>query len=328
MNKTEKKILVNMQFGSFVYGTDTPNSDRDYKGIFMSSIEDIIFGRKNDSIVTCSKIKKGLGIRNTKDDIDQELKELRKFISDAIDGQTYTIDMLYTPKKWWTKTSPEWEFIIANREKFLSKKIDSFIGYCNEQASKYGLKGSRLGTVMNTVEILKTYPESSRLGDNPRLPENDFRKYIFYEHNRNNESVNEEMLEILGKKFSFNTHIKLIIPALEKFCNEYGERAIMAMYDNGIDKKAISHAYRCCYQLAELATKNRIDFPLEQAPYLIKIKTGKVSWPKKIQDELPKLMEKSIKLIKESTLPEEPDIKFWNNFIYNTYLKYIKNDKI
>jgi hypothetical protein len=99
----------------------------------------------------------------------------------------------------------------------------------------------------------------------------------------------------------------------------------MAMNDNGIDGKAISHSYRCCYQLAELATKGRIDFPLKQAPYLIDLKLGKISWPKVIQDELPVLMEKSIALVKSSNLPDSPDIKFWDDFVFNTYLNYIKN---
>jgi len=318
------KILCELQFGSHVYGTNTPNSDLDFKGIYIAPVEDIIFRRNHNSIVTCSKVKKGLGIRNTKDDVDKEYKELRKFVSDALDGQTYAVDMLYTPKKWWTKTSPEWEFIVANRDKFLSKKVNAFIGYCNQQASKYGLKGSRLGTVVDTINVLKSFPETSRLQENPRLEENEFRQYVMYKHNRNNEVVDEEMLEILGKKYSLNTLVKLIIPSLENYCEKYGERANMAMENDGIDFKAVSHAYRCCYQLAELATKHQVDFPLEQAPYLTEIKTGKVSWPKKIMDELPALMDKSVAAIKTSDLPEEPDKKFWDDYIYKTYVEYIK----
>lgn len=321
------KVLFETLFGSHIYGTNTPNSDLDYKGIFMQEVREIIAGQKRDSEVSCSKVKKGLGIRNTKDDIDREFKELRKFIADALDGQTYAIDLLYSPSKLWTQSSPEWEFIVANRDKFLSKRVNAFIGYCNQQASKYGLKGTRLGVVAEAIKILKTYSPTSKLGDNPRLPESEFCKYQIYNHRRNNEVVDEEMLNILSKMFSMNTQVKLILGALEKFYNDYGERAKMAEANDGIDFKAISHAYRCCYQLSELATKGRIDFPLEQAPYLIEIKTGQVSWPKKVQDELPDLMEKSIALIKSSNLPEKPDTKFWDEFIYNTYLNYIKNEK-
>ena len=326
MKLVKRKILFNTIFGSHVYGTNTLNSDVDYKGVFMSSVEDIIWGHRNDSIVTCSKVKKGLGIRNTKDDIDMELKELRKFISDCLDGQTYAIDMLYTPKKWWIESSPEWEFIVTNRDKFLSKKVNAFIGYCNQQASKYGLKGSRLGTVQRTIDILKTFEPISRLKENPRFKEGDFIKYKIYSHKSGNETKEEEMLEILGKLYSGNTQTKLVLESLQKFLNLYGERAVMAMNNDGVDWKAISHAYRCCYQLIEIATKHRVDFPLEIAPYLTEIKIGKISWPDKIQDELPALMEKAVGLVKESDLPEEPNKEFWDNFIVDTYTNYLKEE--
>lgn len=319
------KVIFETLFGSHIYGTNTPNSDLDYKGIFMQDPKEIVMGIKRDSEVSCTKVKKGIGIRNSKDDIDREVKELRKFISDALDGQTYAIDMLYSPRNLWTITSPEWEFVVANRDKFLSKRVNAFIGYCNQQASKYGLKGTRLGVVADAIRILQTYPPASKLGDNPRLPESEFCKYQLYTHRRNNEIVDEEMLNILSKMFSQTTQVKLVLGALEKFYANYGERAKMAESNDGIDFKAISHAYRCCYQLAELATKGTIDFPLVQAPYLIAIKTGQVSWPKKVQDELPELMEESIKLIKQSNLPEKPDKKFWDEFILETYLQYIKN---
>lgn len=324
MKLIKRKILFNTIFGSHIYGTNTPNSDLDYKGIYMSPVRDLVMGIKADSIVTCSKVKKGIGIRNSKEDVDQELKELRKFIYDALDGQTYAVDMLYTPQKWWVNTSPEWEFIVANRDKFLSKKVNAFIGYCNQQASKYGLKGSRLGTVQKTIEILKTFEPTSKLKENPRFEEGEFIKYKMYDHKSGNLIVQEEMLEILGKLYSGNTQTKLILASLEKFFNSYGERAVLAMDNNGIDFKAISHAYRCCYQLIDLALNHKVTFPLTEAPYLTEIKTGKVSWPQKVQDELPELMERAIKLVKGSSLPEEPDTKFWEEFIYQTYLRYIK----
>lgn len=324
MKIKKKKVIFETIFGSHVYGTNTPNSDLDYKGVFMSPVEDIIMGIKNDSIVTCSKVKKGLGIRNSKDDIDHELKELRKFVYDSLDGQTYAVDMLYTPKKWWKITSPEWEYIVAHRDKFLSKRVNAFIGYCNQQASKYGLKGSRLGTVQRAIEVLSTFEPNSRLRENSRLEEGEFLKYKIYTHKVGNETRDEEMMEILGKLYSGNTQTKLVLSSLQKFFDSYGERAVLAMENEGIDFKAISHAYRCCYQLMELATKHHIDFPLEQAPYLTEIKTGKVSWPQKVQDELPELMEKAVACIKSSDLPENPDQKFWEKFLIRTYVKYIK----
>lgn len=35
--------IVKMVFGSFLYGTDTPESDKDYKGVFLPSWEEILY---------------------------------------------------------------------------------------------------------------------------------------------------------------------------------------------------------------------------------------------------------------------------------------------
>ena len=37
-------------FGSHLYGTNTENSDKDYKGIFLPSVKNLILGKKMDSI--------------------------------------------------------------------------------------------------------------------------------------------------------------------------------------------------------------------------------------------------------------------------------------
>lgn len=322
---SEPLVIFETLFGSHIYGTSTPNSDLDYKGVILEDPRRIILGSRRDSIVTSTKVGKGDGIRNTKDDVDREYKELKRFIYDCLDGQTYAVDMLYAPKNLWQKSSLEWEFIVANRHRFLSKKLNAFIGYCNQQASKYGLKGTRLGTIARAIDILKTFPPNSRLGENPRFEETEFLKYEIYTHKRNNEMIDEEMLSILGKKFSFTSQVKLVLGALEGFYRDYGERARMANANDGIDFKAISHAYRCCYQLIELATKHHIDFPLAQAQYLIDIKLGKVSWPKKVQDELPDLMATAIAAVKASDLPEEPEKEWWDDWIYEVYLNSIRS---
>ena len=38
-------MIVKMLFGSHLYGTQTPSSDTDYKGVAMPSVRDIALGR-------------------------------------------------------------------------------------------------------------------------------------------------------------------------------------------------------------------------------------------------------------------------------------------
>ena len=318
------KVLFNTLFGSHIYGTNTPNSDKDYKGIFIADKRDILMGINTHSIVKSTGENFS---RNSKDDVDTEFKELRRFIQDALVGQTYSVDMLYSPRELWTTTSPEWEFIVANRSKFLSKNMSAFISYCNQQASKYGLKGTRLGAVLDVIEKLKSFDPDSKLGDNPRFSENNYVKYKVHKHKASTGIKDEEMLDVLGKLYGQTVLVKNVLKSLEIFEQRYGERAKIAMLNEGIDFKAISHAYRCCYELQDMALRGDVIFPMTQAKKLIDIKTAKVSYPKVIQDELPELMEETVEMVRTSSLlPEKPDFKFWDNYLYETYLNYIKND--
>jgi len=113
-------IIFETQFGSQVYGTSTPQSDIDYKGIYQADYSDIVLSRAKESITTTTKEDKRPNVRNKPGDVDREYKELRRFIKDALAGQTYALDMLYVPKKHWIHTSPIWEEIVSKRHLFLS----------------------------------------------------------------------------------------------------------------------------------------------------------------------------------------------------------------
>ena len=123
------EIIFETEFGSCVYGTSTPNSDQDFKGIYIAEYKDIILNRAKESIVMTTKVDKSEGVRNQAGDIDREYKELRRFINDAMSGQTYALDMLYVPERWWIKSDMIWQVILLERHRFLSKSMNAFLGY-------------------------------------------------------------------------------------------------------------------------------------------------------------------------------------------------------
>lgn len=122
-------IIMLTRFGSHLYGTNRPESDVDFKGIYIPSKEDILLGRVQHTLHFDSK--KDTSLKNGPDDIDVELISIQKFIFDACEGQTYAIDMLYTnddniiPEY----TSSIWTHQIQIfRREFHSKNMESFIG--------------------------------------------------------------------------------------------------------------------------------------------------------------------------------------------------------
>lgn len=147
------KLLLKSKFGSHLYGCSTDKSDTDYKGIFLPSEGDLILQKVSKSINNSTK--KNCNQKNTSDDIDYELYSLHYFLELASQGETVALDMLHIPRGFEEITSPEWEFIRKNRNKFYTKNLKAYLGYCRTQASKYGIRSSRMHTVQEVITILK-----------------------------------------------------------------------------------------------------------------------------------------------------------------------------
>ena len=316
------RIIFKTKFGSHLYGTNTPDSDEDHKAIFMESLENIILSKDRHTVNETTKKGNTFGVRNTKDDVECEYIELRRFIKDAMSGQTYALDMLFAPKEFWIDYSDIWERIIENRHEFLSKDVAPLLGYCRQQAGKYGLRGSRLADLLRVIEHLKKFDTKALLKDCLEgFEPSEFATIyeIVVDKPHQEEPMKQTFLDVLGKKFSISTQIHNVLFSLEKMNAVYGDRAKKAMENEGVDFKAVSHAFRCCYQLLELAETCHITFPLKNAEYIRDIKQGKIPYVD-LGDHLYALMENSKAAIEDSDLPENPNREFWESFILKTYL--------
>ena len=93
--------------GSHLYGLDTPESDKDYKGVFMPDTDELLLGTspKQISHSTGSDHSK-----NSSEDTDTTWYSLPEFIKLASQGEIIAIDMLYadTHPECIIQWSPEW----------------------------------------------------------------------------------------------------------------------------------------------------------------------------------------------------------------------------
>jgi predicted nucleotidyltransferase len=304
------KIIVKMIFGAHLYGTATPDSDVDYKGIFLPTKEELLLGRLPKSYNYSTGREES---RNTKNDIDIELYSFHYFIKLACDGQTVAMDMLHAPENMILQKTKIWDAIVKNKQKFYTKNLRSFIDYARRQASKYGIKGSRINAALQVLKILKKEDSSKKMREVwsqlPRVEHcydvapapNGMRQY-----------------QVCGKSFQESATIGYVIPIVEKFYNDYGRRAKLAAENKNIDWKAVSHALRAAYQTKEILTENTINFPLRTADFLIKVKQGKLDYLSEVGPVLETLMEEVEGLALTSNLPETVDRKFWDQFICQT----------
>ena len=299
--------LVKIQVGSHLYGTATPQSDTDYKGVFLPSKESILLGRIPESYSFSSRPD---GERNTSDDVDMEAYSLHYFLQLACEGQTIALDMLHAPDNMILETSAIWQAIVKERRRFYSKRLDSFVNYARKQASIYGIKGSRLQAVEDVLAVLNAVDGDAKLQAIwNELP----RREHCGEAGRDPNGM--RMYEVCGKRFQESVTVAYMLPVLEQFASQYGQRAKLAAQNQAIDWKAVSHALRVALQVKQILTEQTITFPLKDAAFLRQVKQGELDYLTHVAPTLDALMDEVETLLAASELPEQADTAYWDRFL-------------
>lgn len=318
------QTIVKLIFGSHLYGTDTPDSDQDFKGVFMPSREQILLGRIPKSF--SEKTKHDNSSKNTSEDIDLEIYSLHYFIYLACEGETVALDMLHAPDEMIVEKSPVWDLIIQNREKFYTKNLKAFVGYARRQAAKYGIKGSRLNDAQRVLDFLRQ----------PVIKEAHAKLFLYWDDLPTGEHIfkhppnenGERMYEVCGRKIGEKVTLQYAYETVKRFVDNYGERARMAAANEGIDWKAMSHALRAALQVKQILTEKTLTLPFKEseAAFLRLVKRGKLDYQKTVAPTLEELITEVEALSLASDLPEKVNRKFWDDFIMREVdLKHFKN---
>ena len=319
-------IILKTKFGSHLYGTDTPESDLDIKGIFLPELRDVLLQKVPKEIDLSTNTSDS---KNSKEDIDEGYYSLHYFLKLAFKGETVAIDLLSVrPETALNKTYAEvgpWEFIYKNRAKFYTKNMKAFLGYCRTQAAKYGVRAERLNNGREVLAFLKDICEKDKANEVKPVGEF-FDQFPKGKHiiPMKIESVdpldNNRAMEVCNRKIMYNTKVYYTIQMVEHFCNNYGERAKLAAKNEGIDWKAISHAFRAGYQLEEIYLTGDLQYPLRNRTFLRELKQGHFHYQNdNIAEKLENLISKVESLADSSTYPEKVDQKFWEDWLVSLY---------
>ncbi|URY11205.1 thioredoxin [Shigella phage ESh15] len=320
------KTIMKGYFGSHLYGTSTPESDVDFKEIYVPHARDILTGNVKEHM---SKNTNNTSSKNTKDDVDHELYSLKYFFKLAADGETVALDMLHTPQSLVVKSDlPDvWKYIQDNRSRFYTTNMKSYLGYVRKQASKYGVKGSRLAVLR---QALKRSNEWGQYFDNGAvirlshmknvLPVGEFASWVETE---NEKTGKQTFYSLLDRKFQDTLTNKEFNAILVKLEENYGERARKAEANEGIDWKALSHACRGGLQLLEIYKTGDLVYPLQDAPFILDVKLGKHTF-KTVQEFLEDIVDQVEHASEQATkngMQQKVDMSFWDDFLEQVYLE-------
>lgn len=339
------KLIYISQYGSHLYGLNTENSDLDFRGVYIPTLDDIILHKDKDEINTELEIKITPGSEMDEDGdiifnpgfiekkkVDVKIFSLQKFIQLCSKADTNALDLLFsidTPAdhtwqyKGLVKNVPEemkypLRYIHENRDKLINTdRLESPITYAFKQATKYGLKGERLKVLHNVLTKALELSLSAGQHTVANLV-SDLRDDFDGKHLKidmlDNKGKLENYLYVCGVQHQFNLELDRFIERIEdKINKEYTSQRTIDAQD-GNDWKALSHAIRVLLEIKELLDTGSIQFPLKDKDFLLAIKLGKVEREyidNFFNQELSNILER----VQKNELNWKYDEEFWNKFI-------------
>ena len=337
--------LFSCLYGSALFGTRTPTSDRDEKTIVLPALEDLLLGKQVKNKVKNTNKEKN--VRNSADDVDQEFIPLQIFAQDFMAGQTYALELAFAvegnhaeQKLLGMGTTTYIEngkphrpmfvaFVQELREKFLTSNIKAMMGYVVNQASLYSFKGERLNAVKDfelalhrLLGMFQTDQHLYRLSECRELER--FNELIEVLKVKHAKYFREELYDIgngemrpsfklLEKTFPFTSTVEHTLGVVTKLREKYGSRAEQASETN-VDWKATMHALRIVDEGLLLLREHRLEFPFSPSyvARLLAIKRGEEPLDP-LREELSDKLSLLKDLEKLTTLPAqtpEMDVEF------------------
>lgn len=320
--------LFSCLYGSGLYGTVTPSSDRDIKHIILPAIGDLLIGKKVVNVANHTNKQKN--VKNSVDDVDEEFIPIQMFARDFLKGQVYALELAFAidgdqaEQIFHTKDDQVnfymnfFKFTYELREKFLTSNIKAMMGYVVNQASLYSFKGERLNVAREFKEIISSviYEEKPNytIGDafkeNPLFEkqcidlQKRYPKYFKISTYNIGDGRYRDCVEILEKIFAFTMRTNHAIKVIEDIVNKYGARADAASEKN-VDWKATMHAVRIVNEGISILQNHTLSFPYdkEYIDYLLSIRRGEQPL-----NEIKILLDEKLELLKElektTSLPE------------------------
>jgi hypothetical protein len=269
---TDYKVIFLHKSGSYLYGTQTPNSDIDYRGIFIPSKIDVLL-KKDSGQWNCSTTNESE--KNKAGDLDLTLWSVYKFFGMLQGGDTNAFDTLFAVNSPSVEFClPEMQLIYDNREHFLPNSLKSFFGYALTQVRKYSVKGDRLKDVGTVLEFLNgTITPLDKLTLSMvqhSLPYSEKLKWVI-------DQDGIEYYEVIGKKYVKNMKLSEFKERVLEIQNSFGARARAAMDSGSVDYKAMYHAFRVLDECLELMATKEIKFPLERKEQYIQIRNRQIA---------------------------------------------------
>lgn len=346
----EQNTIFSTIVGSVAYGTNTPESDMDVRGIAIIPDLKYYFGYL-DHFEQFED--------NVEDLVIYDIRKAFKLISDANPNM---LDLIYTPERFHKKVHPIFEKVLDNKDKFLSKKARfTYTGYAFAQLkriktarswllnppkkkperSDFGLPDEKIITrddlgafewvmahlLKDTIEYLNLSDETKDelkeanwigLVQRGGIPDNCF------DDAQKITGASDEWMEAMKREQAY-LRAKQHFDSYSQWKNGRNKKRAALEEKFGYDSKHASHLVRLMRMGKEILSGQGVQVFRPDREELKAIRDG--AWTYEQIEEYAQTTEKEIiDLYTTSNLPKEPNRKFLNKLCVDIIQDYINQN--
>jgi hypothetical protein len=306
MKEVLDNLILKVRVGSHLYGTNTPESDEDFVGIFVPPAE-YLLGLKNIEEVDLSVKDKDAAGKNTSEAIDFKAFTLKKFARLALDNNPNILEILFVNPENILFINEVGRKLLDMRYAFISKNIKHrFLGYAFSQKHKMVIK---LENYEKLNEALKYLGQCNE-------------KFLLEIEHHPLFIRKKDHMRIADINVPLTATVKKAKQSIQNRLNTFGSRQkLVSKY--GYDTKFAMHLIRLLQEGYELIRTGNLEFPLIGRRMLNEIRNGSCSMADVIA--LADIIECDVEfLYKDSLLPNKPNWHVVESFVIETHRHYIK----
>ena len=278
--------------GSQAYGTSTPTSDLDIKGVVVPPRS-----------IYLSMFKSFEQVEIMSPEVDLVAYQIGKFMKLAADCNPNIIEILFTDPEDWIHVTPAWTLLHEHRQAFLSKKArHTFHGYAVAQLKRIR---SHKAWLLNPPTHKPTREE---FGLDTKQALSDSEMGAFDSLQSLDHSFGPELLTILQKEKEYKNAV-MRWGQFQKWQKERNPKRHALEADFGYDTKHAMHLVRLLRMATEILSTGQVNVRRPDAQELLAIRKGAwtyehlMEWVDKAETEIQDLYE-------TSTLPKSSDMEF------------------
>jgi predicted nucleotidyltransferase len=162
----QRNEVLKIRAGSHLFGTNTPESDLDFVGVFMPCSEQI-FGFETCGTVDMNTVAKDGSGRNTAEAIDYSLHEFRKFAKLALENNPNILHLIFANPENVLVADPEFGQPILDRAGLFPHRgaHHRFVAYAHAQLHKMRIKPENYCKfASNVIHLLREGIDLMRTG--------------------------------------------------------------------------------------------------------------------------------------------------------------------